>query len=429
MLQSIIETLKKLNVENYRINEIKKSSAELFFIKKNLDMRRVTDQLNYNATVFCDFVAGDKKMRGSSSVILHSGMMDDEIKRILEDAYFAASFVKNPAYELAAPVKSGKIFMKSGISEIGLEKSAEAMAKALYEADNGANAFVNSAEIFAEQYDIHILTSNGTDAAFRKFNINGEFVVQCKEPQDVEQYKSFRYDDLNENALKQLVSSALNDVEARAGAVNSPNAGKYDILLTGDNLAEAMSYYSSRSNAAYIYPKYSNFAIDQSVQGENIAGEKLNISIKALTPFSDEGISMKDHNLIEDGVLKCIHGGTRFSRYLGVEPTGDNGGEDDYALIVHNGTTPIEKLRTGKVLEPLSFSDFQMDPFSGHFSGEIRLAFLYENGTRTALTGGSINGNIFDCQNNMIFTNERYDSAVYHGPMGMLVKDISVAGK
>ena len=76
----------------------------------------------------------------------------------------------------------------------------------------------------------------------------------------------------------------------------------------------------------------------------------------------------------------------------------------------------------------VAFSDFQMDSFSGHFGGEIRLAYLIENGKITPVTGGSINESLIEAQQNMRFSKERFVSAHYEGPYAVEFGNISVAG-
>ena len=43
MKQAILNALSALNISDYSMTEQQRSSAELFFIKKRLDMRRVKD--------------------------------------------------------------------------------------------------------------------------------------------------------------------------------------------------------------------------------------------------------------------------------------------------------------------------------------------------------------------------------------------------
>ena len=132
---------------------------------------------------------------------------------------------------------------------------------------------------------------------------------------------------------------------------------------------------------------------------------------------------MEDCELVRDGVLKNIHGGLRVSQYLNVKPTGEYD-----KLIVDNGTKSMEELKSGRVLYVVSFSDFNMDAMTGHFAGEIRLAYLYDGGEVKLLTGGSVNGSLIDAQSNLVFSRERYESSSYSGPYAVLLKGIPVSG-
>ena len=91
---------------------------------------------------------------------------------------------------------------------------------------------------------------------------------------------------------------------------------------------------------------------------------------------------------------------------------------------------PLGEMRKAGVLEPISFSDFQMDYMDGHFKGEIRLALLYkEDGTVEELTGGSINGSLLDVQEHLRFSLEKYEDRSYEGPLAVLIPSVAVAGK
>ena len=76
----------------------------------------------------------------------------------------------------------------------------------------------------------------------------------------------------------------------------------------------------------------------------------------------------------------------------------------------------------------MTFSDFQLDVMSGHFGGEIRLAYLIEDGKVTPVTGGSVNGSILEAQKDLTFSTQRYVTAKYDGPYAMRLKDVSIAG-
>ena len=297
------------------------------------------------------------------------------------------------------------------------------MARALFAPDTGGDAFVNSAEIFVHRSTRRIFSSEGTDVSYTDARVKGEFVVQCKAAEDVEMYCQFEYGGLDEQALTAKVAEALSFVRDRARAKKALKSGKYDLVLSGEQVAEVLSYYKDRASASMVYSHYSTWQRGEDVQGET-QGERLNLSLAADVPYSEEGIPMEDLPLLEDGKLLAYHGPNRFCRYLGVKPTGwfDK-------LACANGAVPFEELKKGPCLWAVDFSDFQMDALSGHFGGEIRLAYLIgEDGSAVPVTGGSVNGSILEAQKAFAFSQERYLTAKYDGPYAVRLDNVSVAG-
>ena len=91
MKDRILAALSRLQISEYIINEEHTRSAELFFIKKSLDTRRIKDFTNYEVTVYNSFEKDGKAMKGSSAVHIYDGMTDPEIEKTLSGAYLAAS--------------------------------------------------------------------------------------------------------------------------------------------------------------------------------------------------------------------------------------------------------------------------------------------------------------------------------------------------
>ena len=69
-----------------------------------------------------------------------------------------------------------------------------------------------------------------------------------------------------------------------------------------------------------------------------------------------------------------------------------------------------------------------MDPMSGHFGGEIRLAYYFDGNNTKIVTGGSINGSINECDGDFLFSIERFESEFYRGPFAVLLKNVKGAG-
>lgn len=431
MKEKILASLKRLNIEEYIINISKYKSAQMFFIKKSLDTRRAENTVSYNVNVFRKFDKNGTEMKGMSSVHIYNGMTDAEIDDSIKRAYLAASFVCNPTYDLMECKKNDFIKMESDLFNYSLEECCEKVSEALFSEDNRSDVFINSAEVFVYENNEEIISSTGIDSGYTKRHISGEFVAQCKEPQDVETYKDFKYYTLDTESLKAKVRKTLDYTLDRAKAKEAPKAGKYRVIISDHYVSDIFSYYSGRSQANYIYAKYSTFEIGQNVQALNadgeyaeIKGDKISMTLVPTEPLSDEGIWQKERVLLDNGELKTYHGGLRFSRYLGIEPTGYYG-----TLKVDAGSMSVEDMKKKPYLWVVNFSDFQMDDFTGHFGGEIRLAFLYDGEKVTPVTGGSINGSLLDTQTNVILSKEIQREANFTGPYALCFEDVPVAGE
>ncbi len=424
MTERVIAILNALGIGDWRVTETSGETAELYFVKKKLDIPRIKKLDECTAEVFRDMEEDGKKLRGSSNALLGPGMTDEEIGEKLRGAYYAASFVKNPWYPLPDPVREPHRDCDSDLAGMDTAEAAVRLAKGMFEADDDPDGFINSAEIFVTRKETRITASNGLEVSFGSCEASGELVTQCIAPADVEQYRDFSFDSLNVPGLQKIVRDAVRDVKARARSTGLPRSGNYDVILTGSNLREVLNYYYYRSMASMIYPGYSSWKTGLDVQGGETAGEKLDLTLIPSDPYSAEGIPMTERQLLKDGVLRCVHGPARFCSYLGTEPTGFY-----RKLRSGNGTVSYDSMKKEGVLEPVSFSDFQMDFFDGHFKGEIRLALLHHaDGTVEELTGGSVNGSITDAQDRLLFSTERVSDASYDGPFAVLIPGVPVAG-
>ncbi len=422
MINKILSALEKAGVSVFSIVDTVNESAELYFIKKQEDMRRMKNIREITVTVFRDFEANEKKMRGSSDVQIAPGMTDEEIFNKISVAYDAAGYVMNPFFELADGVKEHLEEM-SELGGLPSEEAAHIMADALFTPDVSDDAFINSAEIFVSNTHFRILSSEGSDIAFTKTRVWGEFVAQCIQPQDVEMYFDFEYDTLDTLALSKLSADAITIVSDRAKAKNAPVAGEYDLILTEKHVYTVLSSYLEKADAAMIFAKYSPYEIGFKVQREEISGEKINLFAVPDQPYALDGVKLTERSVLKDGVIADLVGATRFCRYMGIEPKGH------YRKIrVENGSVSFDDMKKKPYLMPVAFSDFQMDAMTGRFGGEIRLAYLFDGENLQILTGGSVNGSLLEKQEKLVFSTETFSSSDYFGPYAMLVPGVSVAG-
>ncbi len=144
MIELIRNVLKQAGIADYTINESAQESVECFFIRRNLDLKRRTDLLEYTVTVFCPFekkeASGDgKRMLGSSSVQIYPEMEEDEIAAAIRSAYHAASFVANPWYELVTGTAEAFVPSKGTLAGRSPEENMKEMVQALFASDTQEN--------------------------------------------------------------------------------------------------------------------------------------------------------------------------------------------------------------------------------------------------------------------------------------------------
>lgn len=424
MIARIQMALQACEIAVWQIHETREETAELFFVRKALDTRRAKQIRSFDVTVYRDGTAANgEKTRSCTSVRLLESMGDGRLRQELHDAYDAAQFAANPFYELPDPVCAPEIPLHGTLAEQPLIESGWKLAEALFASDTCEDAFVNSAELFLIRRYHRMLSSAGTDVSYTEASAEGEFVVQCRGEEDVEMHHTFCYDTLAVDALRQKVAEALTFVRDRACAKPVLKSGQYDLILSGNAVAELLSYYEERSDASMLYPQYSGWQIGDAVQGDGVTGELLNLTLSSQVPYDGEGIPLQELALVQDGRLCAVHGSNRLCRYLGVQPTGRYS-----KLCCANGTLPFADLKRQPCLWVVAFSDFQMDSFSGHFGGEIRLAYWIQDDKAIPVTGGSVNGSLMEAQKHMLFSNESYESAAYQGPYAVRLSGIRVAG-
>lgn len=408
MTDNIIKILEKLQIETYNIYDELRESVELFFIKTKLDLTRSKEVREIRVRVYRDFAENGEKMRGSSDVYIYPGMDDTQMEELISGAYDSALYVKNPYFELPDGEKNNVPY-----KERELSVEAVKTAEALFAGEEGTtDAFINSAEIFANKKTVRIITSKGSDVSYTKYNTEGEFVVQSLfGGNDVEQYQSFDYDELDAPALTEKCVKALRMVKDRAVAKKTDiDFSEYPIIITDGYVGELLTFFLNRTGAAYIYPKYSSYK-----KGFDI-GNSLNLYGIPKKPYSDEGVAMEKMPLIEDGIVKNIHGSVQYLDYLNEKQTGTF-----TATECTNADMSIEEMCKGRYIMVKNFSDFQIDAFDGHFGGEFRLAYLCDGKETKIITGGTVTGNLIDKSDKLFFSAEKYSDGSYRGPAAVKI--------
>ena len=440
MLNRIVELLKaNKDLSDWKIVQNQTEANELFIIKKQIDMPRSKHINNIAITVYKDFEEEGKKYRGSSTVNIHPTMTDEEISVAIEDIAFSASFIKNQYYPI--PEKSD-IQITPVASKFGDAPLVEWMPQikdSLYKCDNFEKGYLNSSEIFLNKSITTIMNSRGVLHSYVSYKGQIEFISSWKDNgEEIELYKEIMFSDYDPEAISDAAQEILTMSKERAMTQPTPSLENFTIILTGEPVAEVLRNYYSRSNAQAVYQHVSTAKLQESIQGENIRGDMINMTIDPAlnnsvvsTPVDDDGVVQTTHKIIENGVLQKYWGSSQYCHYLNVPPTGKIGN-----FVFEGGSKSIEEMRLTPHLEIAAFSDFGMNTMTGDFAGEIRLGWYNDGKTRVAISGGSISGKLDNVQTNMYLSSEiqqctakdGFQPLGYKGPKALMMHNISVAG-
>lgn len=427
------------DLSDWKIVQNQTEANELFIIKKQIDMPRSKSINKISITVYKDFEDEGKKYRGSSTVNIHPTMTDDEISIAIKDIAFSASFIKNQYYPI--PEKSDHQ-IKSLTSKFDTAPLVEWMPKvkdALYKYDNFDKGYINSSELFLEKNTTTILNSRGAHHSYVSYKGQIELISSWKDiGEEIELYKELMFSDYEPEALSNAAQELLEMSKERARTQPTPSFDNLNVILTGEPVAEVLKDYYIRSSAQSVYQHVSTAKLHASIQGENIQGDKINLTIDPTlsnsvgsTPVDDDGVIQTAHKIIENGVLLKYWGSNQYCHYLNVEPTGKINNQ-----VFEGGSKTIEEMRSTPHLEIAAFSDFGINSLTGDFAGEIRLGWYDDGNTRVAISSGSISGNLSNVQTNMYLSKELQQCTAkelfqpigYKGPKALLMHNISVAG-
>ncbi len=432
----MLELIRKLILEQkeitgYKICETKVHSNELFFVKKNVDMDRAKDVLHYKVTVYIDFEENGKKLTGSSSTFLHPTMTGEEMKKAIEEAAFAARYVKNPYYPLVKPQASYKELPESKFAKESFPYWMNEIARAVYRNDIYDKGGINSCEIFLEKVETRVVNSEGVDVSTVSYKGMVEFITTWKEEgEEIELYRCINCSDFDAELLALEVKNMIIICREKAIAGSTPALKTFPVIFTRNAVKELFSYYSFMSKASAVYNQYSTWKIGDHLQGENVKGDSVTITLDPLmnnstasAAFDEDGFALEPVKIIEQGVLKQYSADRRYGYYLNVETTGSIGN-----MVVDGGSKTAKELLAEPHLMAAAFSDFSMDEVTGDFGGEIRLAWYYDGEKTVPVTGGSITGNINELQQEFYLSKELQKDNDFEGPQMVKIMNCTVAG-
>lgn len=431
MIECIKNHLSKMDINDWTILEKKSRSRELFFIRKNLDMNRSKDVCTYRVTVYRDYSEDSQDFRGSATVVLGDNMREDEIAGKLDSAAYAAGFVKNPYYPIPSRIDPEVQNSSSPLGESDLLPVLSEIRERLYRNDTHSEGGVNSAEIFINQYRYRFVSSRGSDVSYRQNK--GEIELICdwnSGDTSVELYNMFSFADLSAPLIEEESRKQIEQCRLRAEAAQARQIDSVNIILSDHAVRDMMDFYLTHSDVKGVYEGTARGKKGELFQGDDARGDLLTITLDPLLPHSPfsapidrDGVELKTISLFEKGRLLRYQGSRQYSHYLNEETSGliPN-------LVVECGSQSVEDWRKEPYVEIKTFSDFQMDPITGDFGGEIRLAVYFDGEKTTALSGASLSASLFDVQKEMYLSREEQKIENYSGPAYLMYPGGTLGG-
>lgn len=429
LLQNILGDMD--NINGWHILDRKVSSQELFYIKQNVDMNRAKDVHHFDVTVYKDFEENGKKYKGSSTTKIAPTMVKEEIIEALNEAAYAATFVKNEYYPLVSKTNNETIKTDSAMDKKSLKAWLPEFSAAIFKSDIPDENALNSAELFLNKNDYRITNSEGVDVTYANYGIHLEFITNWKgEKEEVESFRNMNFAEFEPQQIANEVKTMIEFSKSKSNAEETPALTDFNVLLTGGSVQEFFGYYITHTNVQSVYEQISTFKIEDSMQGDKVIGDKISITLDPMLsnssfskPYDLDGLPLQKVEIVKEGVLKNYWGSSRYAHYLDLKASGNIRN-----VVVEKGSKAISEMKAKPYLELVEFSDFQMNAMTGDFAGEIRLGNYFDGKTIKPVTMGSISGNIKNVQENIFLSQETHQENSYLGPKTIQLPKFNVNG-
>ena len=422
----VLELLKSSGADGWIVTDELRRGWEFYFIRHALDQNRVREVEHLKLTVYKQFSENGTDFLGSASAKLPPTASRGEAQKLIAALTEEAKLVRNPVYRLNPP---GGEETAAG-EEIDLSAIAGDYLRAMKRVEESAEADINSYEIFTDSVTRRIVTSTGIDRTARFPASMTEVVVNARASgREIELYRMFRSGTCDAAGLKAEIEQTMRFGRDKLRAVKTPALGKCDVVFPTGDAMQIYDYFIDRMDAGMVYQGISDWKC-----GERVAPDEGGdpVTLRALRSlensshncsFDGEGALRRDLTIIDKGVAESYHGARMFAQYLGLENSFVPGN-----FAVEGGSASAEELRTGRYLEIVEFSDFQVDSMNGDIAGEIRLGYLHDGDKVTVVEGGSVSGTMRELAGTMRFSKERKQYNNYLIPAVTRLYGASITG-
>ena len=416
-INKIIKSLKAKNVSEYRIIETIEDDYQQFYDLQKLETVRRVSTTEDQVTIYVKTTEDGKTLMGEASFIVSHEESKANLEKLIDQAIYEASFIKNQEYSLVNGDKKKSMAYKP-LAEDPFTILTK-LAKIFFKQSNEVARF-NALELFFNDVTTHIVNSNGVDYKKRTYEINIEAIPSFYgEGIKTELYRMFEYNELKYDKAASDAKEAILDVYNRGKAVKLEGVNKANIILRDKDLFQLAFEVIDSLHYASVY-NHSNLK----KVGEALTSNKINIGLDANTKydyFDNDGVRLSKCSVIEDGIVKSYYGNNRYACYIGVKPTGNLN-----KLTLSKGKKSVEAFKTKPYLEIYDMSGIQVDAYQNYLGGEVRLALYFDGKDIIPVSGFSFSANLQEAIDNMSLSKEVSNINNYSGAKFALIKDVAI---
>jgi PmbA protein len=407
-------------VTGWLVSETATVSSQAFYVMQKRETTRRVETCEYQVTVYRRHGEGGKYL-GSSSFALSRKLTKRELAARIDEAVYAAQFVRNKTYDL---VEGGK---KRSWKES--EETTEpfvfidGIAAMFFAAATPVSRF-NALEIFHTRQTVRIVNSRGLDLTKTLAKTDVEAIPSYDGPErKVELIRQYSYKKVEAETIRRDAAEAIADVALRHDAVAAPAIGRIDVILRGEDVADLFENLVANFSYADIYRETTEKRIGDMIQ-KDPRGDVLTIGwapTSRTDAFDRDGVLLAPTRIVEAGKIVGYFGSNQYACYLGMKPAGVFS-----TLEAKKGRTSYASMAKKPHLEILALSGIQIDVFSGYIGGEVRLAVWFDGKRRQPVSGFSFSGNIDQALSDVVLSRETVDSVRYRGPRYLKLKNMDI---
>lgn len=420
-LEQLLGILKSSGADAWEVADINERGWEFYFIRHRLDQHRAKAVDSFSVKVYKKLEDG--KLLGSASAKIAPDASEEEMRRTVEGLYRDAAYVRNPFYTLLSPSGDKP---EAEPAPLDMRAVCEAFLQAMRAVPETETEDLNSYEIFVSEIRRRFLNSNGVDVTSVYPSSMVEAVINARrDGHEIELYRMLKSGTCDRDQLVKELTEALSCGKDRLMTVPTPALGKADVVFSTSEARELYSYFLARLDAAMVYRGMSDWKTGDTVAPENMTLQAVRFLPNSSwnMPYDEEGALIRDRVLIDHGKAVSYFGRRQFSQYMKLDSS-----FDVYNFTVSGGEESEAELRAGDYLEVMDFSDFSVDEITGDIAGEIRLAYLHQDGKVIPVSGGSVSGSMADFVKTMRFSKETRQYNNHLIPSVTRLKDVTITG-